>query len=331
VLIKGRAGLGNRMLGAISGILYAEITGRRPIVDWRGSSYSHDREHDPANLFHHLFDSPGIGDVGELPDAPSVWPPVWEGRLDQHPRHFKDELSSLSMPAFWRATSADPSRAGYAQDVVVWWSFVSAVEWMRPLMDRDAARRSAVELQRDVMARQLRPRSAIRERIEAFASQHLGGPSVGVHVRYTDRRSRLGAIERELERCRAARPGARVLVATDNREVRDQFARRWDAVSAPHWYPEPGERLHKNPQDPDRLEGAVAALVDLHLLGRCDQLVGDGSSSFTMVAALLCTGHFHDARPLRARWREPVKRAWGRAARSPARPLALAVSRSFRR
>jgi hypothetical protein len=42
LLVKGRASLGNRILSALTGILYARLTGRRLLVDWRDEVYSDD-------------------------------------------------------------------------------------------------------------------------------------------------------------------------------------------------------------------------------------------------------------------------------------------------
>jgi hypothetical protein len=40
LLIKGKGGLGNRMLSAVCGLALADLTGRTPIIDWRDGSYA---------------------------------------------------------------------------------------------------------------------------------------------------------------------------------------------------------------------------------------------------------------------------------------------------
>jgi len=42
VLIKGKEGLGNRILSALTGILYAEISGRKIYIDWSDDVYSNE-------------------------------------------------------------------------------------------------------------------------------------------------------------------------------------------------------------------------------------------------------------------------------------------------
>ena len=51
VLVKGKAGLGNRMMSAMNGILYAMLSGRRLVVDWSDFTYSNDH----TNVFPKLF------------------------------------------------------------------------------------------------------------------------------------------------------------------------------------------------------------------------------------------------------------------------------------
>ena len=54
VLVKGKAGLGNRMLSAMTGVLYAMLSQRNLVVDWSDSTYSDDGQ----NVFPKLFKVP---------------------------------------------------------------------------------------------------------------------------------------------------------------------------------------------------------------------------------------------------------------------------------
>jgi hypothetical protein len=327
LLVKGRSGLGNRVLGAASGLLYAQITGRRAVIDWTDGMYADIG----INAFPRLFDSPEVGELDELPDSGSVHPEAWRGRLGWPLDRLDRELALGSKARSWRATCVDPTRAGLPHDVVVMWSWTPMIEWMRPIMDRELASTPAADLLRKLLDRHFRPRADIEQRVAAFRTAHLPERSVGVHVRHTDRRSRVEAIERTLGRLLEHDPELGVFIATDNSEMLHRFEQCWSAVSVPHWYPEPGSVLHYNRRNPDRLEGAAHALMDMRLLAGCDHLVGDGISTFIKVAALQSDGRLHDVQPLRERWREPIQSGWGRAARGPAGKLAVAVARPWRR
>src|SRR5436190_15007750 len=77
LVVKGKAGLGNRMLFALTGILYARLTDRRAVIDWRDHTYSDDG----SNAFPRLFDCSSCGTTDELPVTDSVAPTIWRGSL----------------------------------------------------------------------------------------------------------------------------------------------------------------------------------------------------------------------------------------------------------
>ena len=56
LIIKAKGGMGNRMLCAVTGILYGQLTGRCTVVDWRDVSYSNDG----GNTFSQFFDCPNV-------------------------------------------------------------------------------------------------------------------------------------------------------------------------------------------------------------------------------------------------------------------------------
>ena len=84
LVIKGKGGLGNRILSAISGLVYADLSGRKPVIDWRDGSYAPLGE----NAYPLLFQSP-IGDeaIGgaTMDDGADVCPAIWAGNLNRQP------------------------------------------------------------------------------------------------------------------------------------------------------------------------------------------------------------------------------------------------------
>ena len=43
LLVKGRSGLGNRLEVLMGGLVYARLTNRQVVVDWRDREYSNDK------------------------------------------------------------------------------------------------------------------------------------------------------------------------------------------------------------------------------------------------------------------------------------------------
>jgi len=77
LLVKGIEGLGNRMLCALTGILYARLTGRTLFVDWGDFFYSNDG----SNAFPRFFRCSSCAPASEIPQTDSVHPSIWRGRL----------------------------------------------------------------------------------------------------------------------------------------------------------------------------------------------------------------------------------------------------------
>lgn len=287
VLVKGRAGLGNRILAALGGILYARLSDRRLIVDWRDQGYSDGT----VNAFRHYFDCPLLAPTDDIPPAATIEPPVWRGNLHETSLGLQRRLGRGRLSEVWREFSFDLGRIDHDADVLVMWAFTSKIHLMKPLFVGRFAhleRMRIREITRTLLRQDLTPRPVIRARVDRFRADHFAQPTLGVHVRYTDHRTRLHAIVTQVERVLAANPGLQVFLATDNAAVLDLFRRRFSPlVSTPHWLPPAGQALHSNPARPDRLESGVEALVDLYLLASCEHLVIDTSSTFALLAELL--------------------------------------------
>jgi hypothetical protein len=149
-------------------------------------------------------------------------------------------------------------------------------------------RRPAYELLRDSLRNDLHPEGAIERRVDELARESFEPPTVGVHVRFSDRRGNLDVIRRRLESVTRREPAARIFLATDNAAVKAEFEQAYSGVlTAPKWYPPPGSPAHLHGNNPSGFRTGADALVDLYLLARCDYLVADTASSFARVACLL--------------------------------------------
>lgn len=331
VLIKAGAGLGDRILGTATGLLYARLAGRRPVVDWTDPRYSSDG----SNAFTRYFAPRDVGSIAEIPGGASVAPEEWEGRLGDLIADVQSGLPPESRHEHWRHTCIDLTRVDHPEDVVVMWSMRQRIEWLRPHFTgahSELAGLGTWTILRRVLDTEMRPSAAVANPVEDFRRERLaGGRTVGVHVRYSDRRTNLPAIRRELDRWLAKNDGARVFLATDNLEMRDEFERSYGAVSTPHWYAAPGEPLHRASDRPDPGEVGREALVDLFVLAGCDHVIGDRSSNFCRVAMALTDGGVTDVQPLRARPPAPLLAVWRRVVPGPAAPVAVAAARRWAR
>jgi hypothetical protein len=310
LLVKGRAGLGNRILSALTGILYARLSGRQVIVDWRDEVYSDGT----VNAFRHYFSCPGSPPDDTLPRTDSVYPPEWRGSLDETARSLDNRLSGAGERRNWQRFSLDLAKLDYDEDIVVMWAYTAKINLLRPHFVgpwADYGQKNSKEILKRLLREDLLPAASIRERVDRFHRAHLSRPAVGVHVRYSDFRVHLGRILAELDALLARMPDLQVFLSTDSIEVKRLFDRRHPGtVSTPHWYPPPGERAHDNVLCPDRLEAGAEALVDLYLLARCDHLVLDTSSSFARLAVLLTDTPRENVVNVRPPGANPKASAW---------------------
>ena len=214
------------MLSAVSGLVFADLTGREPVIDWRDGSYAPLGE----NAYPLLFDSP-IGLQAEAFDGAGdgVDPPIWAGLLDQTPqamvnRFAPDRHRSATV---YRRFCTDMSRRDQPAPVAVFWCYLPKFGRLAPLMRRDprfrGRRLDAVIA--DYLDRYFTPNARVRDAVAAMRAQ-FARPVIGVHVRYTDRKIPLAPLKRALRRRLAGMPGATIFLATDNGRISGRIRRR---------------------------------------------------------------------------------------------------------
>jgi len=290
LLVKGAAGLGNRMQCVATALVYARLTSRRMIIDWRDPMYSDDGR----NVFGRYFARPDSGSLADLKDSSlSVAPGIWSGNLDEPVMEFMRRIGTASPldPATWRPYTIDPRRLDYREAVAVFWSPFDLIDDIRKHFSGELApwrRKTRRDILRGIFREEFIPVASVTERVESFRAAEFRTPVIGIHVRFTDRRCRLPAIVRRLSKLLKRHPGATIFLATDNLEVERRFQSEFANVKAiPKWFSPVGGTIHRSRLAVGRTENGIAALTDLYLLSECDYLIIDEHSSFGLVAAWL--------------------------------------------
>ena len=291
--VKGKAGLGNRILVLLDSLLYAEMTGRNILIDWRDGAYAAPGE----NAFPKLFDSPVSADPATLGSGEVVAPATWKSHLDKSVDDLFAELfpSDTEMDTV-RSVAArytiDVRRPDYAEPIAVRWGwthelycmrtrFVGAFASYAPLADD--------EILRAIMRARVRPSASIATEVEAIRTAFFSDPVIGLHIRYSDRKNPYESYFPHVDAFLARHKGGVVFVATDNQAVEAALKGRYPRVVATKkWFPPPEVPIHRNRHsERDRASNAREALVDLYLLGACDALVFNATSTFGQVASLI--------------------------------------------
>ena len=289
LLVKGSDGLGNRILCLLTAFLYARLTKRQLVVDWSDHNYSNDG----SNVFNRFFQCNGSVSTDELPDTDSVAPLIWRNHLRESVLEMGIRYTpkSIGHPNTWSKFSIDLSKLDYQEDVLVMWSFFEQVRILRRHFSGEFAalhEKSTKTILRKVLEENLILNPLIRERIDGFKDDWPKRRTVGVHIRYTDKKSRVKAMCRKLNTLFKHDPEMQIFLATDNIDIKEMLENKHSRViTTPKWYPAPGKPMHKRSAYSDRVEHGIGALVDMYLLAECDCLILDESSSFAYVASLL--------------------------------------------
>jgi nodulation protein Z len=292
LLLKGIAGLGDRIQCVLTGIVYARLTDRRLIIDWSDHYYSNDGK----NAFHHLFQCALCDPNDEVPITDSVAPAIWRGHLRDSAWQMRTWYGNSNNSETWRDFSIDLARLEYPEQVVVLWTYSHKIDLLRTHFKgpfNDLAQTNTSAILRRLLREDLVLKPHIRERIDLFSKKHFDKRTVGVHVRYTDYRTALWATIRALNTLLEQERDLQVFLCTDNISIKDLFEHRFpNVITAPHWYSSTaGLPLHTYQKRLDPIENGVEALVDLYLLAACDYLILDTSSHFAHVATLLADTH----------------------------------------
>ena len=289
LVVKGIAGMGNRMLSVLTAMLYSRLTSRRLVVDWRDSLYSEDS----SNIFFSFFQTQADDLSRELLSCDSVAPAVWQGNLDKSINQLASlqGTKNLNDPRDWERLSIMPAKLDYQERVLVLWTFFENIQSLRKHFTGPFAplrRKTNVDILKDLLKNELQLQTAIQKCVEDFKRHHFTTYTIGVHVRNTDKITNLSAINKKLDRVLKEFAGAKIFLATDSHVIQNLFKKRYGRIIVTNkWYPESEIPIFLSPDCPNRVESAIEALVDMYLLAECDDLIFDASSAFGYVASLL--------------------------------------------
>lgn len=289
LLVRGLGGLGNRILGLLAAIPFARLAGRELVVQWCDPNYSDDE----TNVVHQYFKSKWLNPSAEIPQTDSVYPAFWRKPLAGPQRLWVRPLfpELVGHPHSWWYLSADPKRLDYDEQVVVFLSSYPVLNRMHrhlkgeyePLRKLD--QKSAF---RQLYRENLELAPSIREQVDQIRAGWPRRPVIGVHARYTDRKVNLSAVHRHVRQILTSQPDAAIFLATDNREILNQFSATYPAVlTAERSYAPDGAPLHRTPGFAGAAQRGVEALVDIYLLASADYLVVDEGSTFSYLASIL--------------------------------------------
>lgn len=293
VLLKGKAGLGNRILALLTAILYSKLANRHLLVDWRDGMYADSG----VNAFPLLFSCRSASALVEDLPSGSVHPWMWIQGLGLSAKEMERLMGvegGSGCPFTGEVYSFDPRCLHYQEDVLVMWSLIARIAPMRRHFHGPWRHWRALaddQLLARLLKEELEVHPAIQARCAEVQHGWLDRPRIGIHVRHSDRTTNLNRLRRRVAELRQRHPEAVLFLATDSQAVLDDFQSRFgEVLTVPKWLPESGPLHQPSGACPDRLAMARAALVDMRLLASCDQLIVNENSSFSLITRLLWQG-----------------------------------------
>lgn len=285
LVIKAKGGLGNRMLSAVTGLVYADLSGRIPVIDWRDGVYAAPG----VNAYPLLFDTPLALDPAAFDERRDVTPAVWAGRMPLHAGKMVDGQHSGAR--VYRKSCVDLARLDQPEPVAVFWSYVPKMPRLRRHLARDPRFRGRGydAIMSEYLTRYFTPNARVRDGAAA-ALAGLARPVIGAHLRYTDMTGPLDKVKAELARLRRQMPEAPIFLATDSAKAQADIQAAFGNLHVTEKYlPEDGRRLHQpgDHTDADPVREAENAMIDMWALAGCDHLIYSRNSTFSGASALI--------------------------------------------
>ena len=285
LIIKGKGGLGNRILSAVSGILYAEATGRDYVIDWRDGIYANR----PANAYPLLFNAQIQPPIPDNSTDCLVIPDIWQHHLAESPSQMISRFypTQHSHPLVYRKLSAPlchKEALSNPQVIEVFWAYTSKIGRVKKFLD--ASKMSYRSLMRETLMSHFTPCESVLNQVETLCIDSTA--TLGVHIRYTDLKVPLHRVLNAIEKRIAAGGYRNIFLATDNLMVEQQVTAGFDNVmTAQKVFADNEQQLHTPSCSDDKLQQSYAALVDMYALSKCAGLIYSSRSTFAKVSQLL--------------------------------------------
>jgi len=287
LLIKAKGGLGNRILSAVTGLVYADLTGRLPIIDWRDGAYA-----DPGvNAYPLLFRSPLTLQPENVESLQDTVPDIWRGHLHEHPTNMiaRNDPRAHSSPIIYRKYCIDLSRLNTRNMLAVYWSYLPKLRRLRHLMARNPE--FAGIRDEDIFKSYLDKYFIPNQRVVSGVVSLLEAqkrPIIGVHIRHTDLTVPLATVRDALDKMIEQLPEASIFLATDCDEIQQEMTHAYSNVFfLEKWFAPEGQAIHQNKAAPNMIREAENALIDMWALSQCDHLIYSMRSTFSYASRLI--------------------------------------------
>lgn len=309
IIVKGCAGLGNRLYTLSWAIDYAVNSNRILLVDWRDGQF----DVEGVNAFSHFFELKGVAlqqiEQIDLSKITSVYPAAWEGLIGTNVYdNFEQATLSLKYIPFKLGTffKKITFKAGYwkhlsntnVKGISNLFKHNNFVRGEYLSIDRTEQMVVFVDFsplpKESIIRKNIKPRNETLMKIDHFVNEKgLAKDTVGIHIRYTDKKPDKSFEKLYEEIDKVFRKGMKLFLSTDNKDVISLLQAKYEQVIVyPKYLPEElNEGLHQwalyNGKDDLKSRMFEESIIDMWLLSRCEYLIYQKNSSFSNISSIL--------------------------------------------
>lgn len=321
VIVKGIAGLGNRLRCVAAAMEYAASTGRLIYVDWKDGMFAPEGEN-AFNRYFEIYNFPYANDFSEL-SLDTFYPSVYAKLpMDNsiynyfEKEQIKNRFVRKGMHYMFKILHALPvSNSTVCKMSLFYQAFVLKKEYQQKFNEKeqfafgahlDKGREEDAVIYCDnipfykqvTLKRHVRLKPEIQERVDKFVlEQQLDKDTVGVHVRASGKKC-YGNIQKfiaKLKTFNTEKGIKRVFLCTDNAEIEELFKKEFpdSIVTQPKYLPEikEGETgihdLARDSKDANLQKRLTdEAVIDMFALSKVTYLFYQFGSTFSEISAV---------------------------------------------
>ena len=313
LIVKGCAGLGNRVSTLCSAIEYAKETHRTLLVDWGdgeivAEGYNFFNDYFSLKDVPHLTSYTPIVQQKNLRYYPDVqgcditagtfrlFDQCKSDRLPRIPFHRLPKNKIRTFRRHWRVKEREGVKCANKRFLLLDDKVLPYGGDMSKRLKHDVVfyLDFIPSFSRKTMERHVRLKDPIHSRINRFLLNELdGGRALGVHIRATDKKPEreindLVAYLRSLDKDNVS-----IFLSTDNIDLQRQLMQVIEAIKVfPKQLPRVASGgIHqwsvRNKDHTKAVELLESSIIDMYLLSTCEYLLFQGNSSFSRIAALM--------------------------------------------
>ena len=318
LVLKGCAGLGNRLMAICNAIKYCRKGNRKLLIDWSDGVFSKKG----VNIFHKYFEVRNFPVLDSLESIekkleylscyPSVFKKnIFSGGYDNfvhacNPFFLKIPKRLLVSERFKMLRGFWMDKSRYNENIIdSKWKFLKEIfrpESMPLGCDLNAERGEDVVFYFDFTPNDLKNifleniflKKDIETKINSFSQQHkLQTNTIGIHIRSTDKRPRksLDELFKKISKFKLSSP--QFFLATDNKQIAATIKRTLSPViEYPKLMPDlKTEGMHQWAKYNDQLHLGdrilEESIMDMWLLSKCEYLLYQGNSTFSILSRFM--------------------------------------------